>query len=302
MAVPKYNEFFPSFLTFLSDGQEHSLKDIRAYCADSFNLSEEDRAATIPSGKNMVIDRVGWARTHLKKAGLIESPQKATFVITPLGKEVLQKGTECLTLDYVHKLQVKNGQAMPETNADETTQITDTQSPLEAIDIALAQLKSELADELLSEVLKMDEYDFEKLVVDLLVKMGYGKPEQNSDAVTKKSGDEGIDGIVKADRLGFDAVYTQAKKWKEDSHIGRPEVQKFLGAMVGQGAMKGLFITTGQFTSGAVDFVKKQLNHKIVLVDGNQLAELMIEYGLGVATVDTLKIQRIDTDYFNSDD
>lgn len=302
MAVPKYNEFFPSFLTFLSDGQEHKLKDIRAYCADSFNLSEDDRAATIPSGKNMIIDRVGWARTHLKKAGLIESPRQAVFVITPLGKEVLQKGTECLTLEYVHQLQVKNGQAMPDTVPDDSANRQDAQSPMEAIDIALAQLKSELADDLLAEVLKMDEYDFERLVVDLLVKMGYGKPEQNSDAVTKKSGDEGIDGIVKADRFGFDAVYTQAKRWKADSHIGRPEIQKFLGAMVGQGAMKGLFITTGQFSNGAVEFVKKQLNHKIVLIDGKQLAELMIEYGLGVATVDVLKIQRIDTDYFNTDD
>lgn len=215
---------------------------------------------------------------------------------------MLAKGTGILTLDYVHQIQMKNGQAMPDATPDDTSYAKDAQSPMEAIDIALAQLKSELEDNLLVEVLKMDEYDFEKLVVDLLVKMGYRKPEQNTDAVTKKSGDEGIDGIVKADRFGFDAVYTQAKKWKEKSYIGRPEVQKFLGAMVGQGAMKGLFITTGQFTSGALEFVKKQLNHKIVLVDGKQLAELMIEYGLGVTTVDMLKIQRIDTDYFNTDD
>lgn len=305
MAVPKYNEFFPSFLTFLGDGQAHNLKEIRAYCADSFQLSDEDRNAVIPSGANMLIDRVGWAKTHLKKAGLIDVPARATCVITDLGKQVLAKGADCLTIDYVHQLQEKNGDSLPAPSPSADTdvaQVQDTQSPLEAIDYALAQLKSELADDLLAEVLKMNEYDFERLVVELLVKMGYGKPEQNTDAVTKKSGDEGIDGIVKADRLGFDAVYTQAKKWKEDSHIGRPEIQKFLGAMVGQGAMKGLFITTGQFTSGATDFVKKQLNHKIVLIDGKQLAELMIEYGLGVATVNTLKIQRIDTDYFNADE
>ena len=297
MPVPKYNEFFPTFLSFLGDGQEHSIKEIRSYCADSFHLSDEDRNATISSGRNLLIDRVGWAKTYLKKAGLIDAPARATCVITDLGKQVLAKGADCLTLDYVHQLQ-----SSPSSSDTEITQPQDTQSPLEAIDNALAQLKSELADDLLAEVLKMDEYDFERLVVELLVKMGYGKPEQNTDAVTKKSGDEGIDGIVKADRLGFDAVYTQAKKWKEGSHIGRPEIQKFLGAMVGQGAMKGLFITTGQFTSGATDFVKKQLNHKIVLIDGKQLAELMIEYGLGVATVNTLKIQRIDTDYFNMDD
>ena len=306
MPVPKYNEFFPTFLSFLGDGQEHSIKEIRSYCADSFHLSDEDRNATISSGRNLLIDRVGWAKTYLKKAGLIDAPARATCVITDLGKQVLAKGADCLTLDYVHQLQEQKGNALPMPSSSssdtDTTQTQDAQSPLEAIDNALVQLKSELADDLLAEVLKMDEYDFERLVVELLVKMGYGKPEQNTDAVTKKSGDEGIDGIVKADRLGFDAVYTQAKKWKEGSHIGRPEIQKFLGAMVGQGAMKGLFITTGQFTSGATDFVKKQLNHKIVLIDGKQLAELMIEYGLGVATVNTLKIQRIDTDYFNMDD
>ena len=304
MSVPKYNEFFPSFLTFLSDGEEHTLKDIRAYCADSFNLSEEDWNATIQSGKNMLIDRVGWASTHLKKAGLIESLKKATFKLTILGKEVLNRGTDILTLEYVHELQVSNGDDMPEPISDDVQDggSQDARSPLEMIDYATGQLKSELADDLLAEVIKMDEYDFERLAVDLLIKMGYGKPEQNQDAVTKKSGDEGIDGVVKADRFGFDEVYTLAKKWKKESSIGRPEIQNFLGAMVGKGAMKGLFITTGKFTSGAIDFVKKQMNHKIVLVDGRQLAELMIEYGLGVTTVNTFKIQRIDTDYFSNDD
>ena len=301
MAVPKYHEFFPVILTFLGDGQQHTLKEIRSYCSDFFNLSGEDRIAATQSGHNLVFDRIGWAKAYLKKAGLIDIPVRATCMITELGKQTLEKGADCLTLEYVHQLQEKKSDMLP-APAQETVFTPDAQSPMEAIDYAMAQLKSELADDLLAEISKMNEYDFEKLVVDLLVKIGYGKPEQNSDAVTKKSGDEGVDGIVKADRLGFDAGYVQAKKWKESSYIGRPEVQKFLGALVGQGATKGLFITTGQFTSGATDFVKKQLNHKIVLIDGKQLAELMIEYGLGVTTVDTLKIQRVDTDYFSADD
>ena len=301
MAVPKYYEFFPVILTFLGDGQQHTLQEIRAYCSDFFNLSEEDRNARIPSGNNLVLSRIGWAKTDLKNAGLVDAPARATYMITELGKQMLEKGADCLTLEYVHQLQEKKSDVLP-VPVQETLTIPDVQSPMEAIGYAMAQLKSELADDLLAEILKMDDYDFEKLVVDLLVRIGYGKPEQNSDAVTKKSGDEGIDGIVKTDRLGFDAVYIQAKKWKESSYIGRPEVQKFLGALAGQGATKGLFITTGQFTSGAADFVKKQLNHKIVLIDGKQLAELMIEYGLGVTTVDTLKIQRVDTDYFSADD
>ena len=301
MAVPKYNEFFPSFLKILGDGQEHDLKEIRAYCADSFQLSDEDRNAVIPSGRNMLIDRVGWAKTHLKKAGLIDSPSRAKFCITALGKEVLDKGTE-LSLEYVHDLQVKNGGEIPEATS-ETAQVADTQSPQEAIDLAMKQLKSGLADDLLSEVSRMNEYAFEQVVVDLLLKMGYGKPEENQGAVTKKSGDGGIDGIVRADRLGFDAVYTQAKRWKADSHVQRPDIQKFLGAMVEHGATKGLFITTGQFSSGARDCAEKNPGgYKIMLIDGKQLVELMIEYELGVTPVVTHKIMKIDYDYFSDDE
>ena len=147
----------------------------------------------------------------------------------------------------------------------------------------------------------MDSNSFEQLVVDLLIKMGYGKLEQNENAVTQQSRDEGIDGLVKADRFGFDSIYTQAKKWKSDSKIGTPEIQKFLGALAGQGATKGLFITTGQFTQGARDFVRRHLPQKIVLIDGQELANLMIEYNLGVTTVTTYSIKRIDSDYFAID-
>ena len=298
MSVPKYNEFFPSFLSLLADGKEHSLEEIRKHCRNSFQLSEEDLKATIPSGQNMLINRIGWARNNLKLAGLISSPQRAVWVITPLGKEVIQNGTNILTLEYVNGLIRKNNEHSSNNEA-KIPDVQEAQSPQEAIDFAMEQLKSKLVDELLSEVRRMNEYDFEQVVVDLLVKMGYGKPEENQDAVTKKSGDGGIDGIVRADRFGFDAIYTQAKRWKEDSRVQKPDIQKFLGAMVSQGATKGLFITTGQFSNGAHDFAAMDPAHKIVLIDGEHLAELMIEYGLGVTTVKTYEIKRIDSDYFN---
>ncbi|MBQ7196857.1 MAG: restriction endonuclease [Synergistaceae bacterium] len=298
MAVPKYDDFFISILTFLSDGLEHHTKEIRDYCADSFELSEEDRKAIIPSGANMLADRVSWSRFHLKSAGLIESPRRGVYHITQSGREALEQG---VTLEYIQELQIKNGETISDSLQDESP-ARETQSPQEMIDYAMEQLKSELVDALLTEVIRMDEYDFEQLVVDLLLKMGYGKPEENKNALTKKSGDGGIDGIVRADRFGFDAVYTQAKKWKGDSHVHSPEIQKFLGAMVAQGATKGLFITTAQFSKGALDFSRKNPGHKIVLVDGKQLAELMIEYGLGVTTIKTYGIKRIDSDYFNKDE
>ena len=155
--------------------------------------------------------------------------------------------------------------------------------------------------DVMSELLKMSPYDFENLIVRLLIKMGYGTLKQNEMAVTPKSGDEGIDGIVSADKFGFDSIYIQAKKWRSDSTVGRPEIQKFLGALAGQGATKGIFITTAHFSKEAIAFAEKQLHQKIVLVDGNQLTELMIEYNLGVSVVETYVVKRVDYDFFNDE-
>ena len=299
MAVPKFYEFFISILTFLSDGQEHNIKDVYFCCSENFNLPDEDIKAILPSGANMLKTRVSWACSYLMKADLIERPRRAIYKITQLGLETL-KSKNALTLEYILELQTKNGTVSATSLSDTLSE--EQQSPQERIDFAIEQLRAALVDDLLEEVINMNEYDFEQLVVDLLIKMGYGKPEENKKAVTKKSGDGGIDGIVRADKFGFDAIYTQAKKWKSDSHIQSPEIQKFLGAMVAQGATKGLFMTTGQFSKGALDFSQKNPGHKIVLVDGRQLAELMIEYNLGVTTVKTYEIKRIDSDYFNKDE
>ena len=162
-------------------------------------------------------------------------------------------------------------------------------------------MNASLADDLMAEVMRISPYDFERLVVRLLIKMGYGPLKLNAEAVTKESGDEGIDGIVTADKFGFDSVYIQAKQWKPDATVSRPEIQKYLGALVGQGATKGLFITTSKFTKGAIEYANKQFTTKIVLVDGEQLANLMIEYNLGVSTVETYEVKRVDYDFFNED-
>lgn len=304
MAVPKYDEFMPSIIRCLGDGKVHSLKQLTEYCADEFQLSETDRAETLSSGQSKLHNRVGWAKSYLKKAGLIKSTKRAHFCLTEEGAKAFQAGANCVTLEYLSKYESFNEfqgrTAGVHKNIAETEQIK-TESPQEQIESALRALNDELAEDLMSEVMKISPYEFERLVVKLLIKMGYGTMEENKDAVTQKSGDEGIDGVVSADKFGFDSIYIQAKQWREDIVVGRPEIQKFLGALVGQGATKGIFITTSKFSKEAVNYAAKQLHNKIVLVDGKQLAKLMIDYDLGVSTVATYMVKRIDSDFFAED-
>lgn len=303
MAVPKYYEFMPSIIKCLGDGKVHSLKELNDYCAKSFDLTDADRSETISSGQNKLHNRVGWAKSYLKKAGLIESTKRAHFQLTEEGRKALDQGAECVTLDYLSQFDSFNEFQGRQLNYDtvDSPIIVHNVSPQERIEAALTELNNELADELMAEVMKISPYEFEQLVVKLLITMGYGRPQDNPDAVTRKSGDEGIDGIVSADKLGFDSIYIQAKQWKSGSVVGRPEIQKFLGALAGQGATKGIFITTAQFTKDAIAFASKQLHSKIVLVDGQQLAKLMIEYNLGVSTIATYQVKRIDSDFFSED-
>ena len=304
MAVPKYNELMPSIIRCLADGEIHSLKELTDFCAMEFKLSSTDRAEVISSGQNKLLNRVGWAKAYLKKAGLIESPKRAHFCLTTEGKKALNQGADCVTLDYLTQFESFNefqGKVYnKETHSNEAV-VIQPESPQEQIETALTSLNDDLSDELMTEIMKISPYEFERLVVKLLVKMGYGNMDENQDAVTAKSGDEGIDGIVSADKFGFDSIYIQAKQWKQDSTVGRPEIQKFLGALAGQGATKGIFITTSQFTKEAINFAAKQLHSKIVLVNGKQLTKLMIDYNLGVSTVATYEVKRIDSDFFNED-
>ena len=304
MSVPKYNEFFPSIIRCLGDGKVHSLKELTEYCAKEFKISDDDKYKSSSSGKNILYDRVGWAKTYLKKAGLITSPKRTYFCLTEEGQKAFQNGADNITLEYLNKFDSFVEFTRKNINHNKISNSTssntqETESPHEQIENAINELNNELSDDLMEEIAKISPYEFERLVVKLLIAMGYGTMEENKDAVTSKTGDEGIDGIVSADKFGFDSIYIQAKQWKPDSVVSRPEIQKFLGALAGQGATKGIFITTAQFSKGAVDFVEKQLHTKIVLVNGKQLTKLMIDYDIGVSTVATYRIKRIDSDFFN---
>lgn len=304
MGVPKFYELMPTIIQYLGDGSTHSLKELTEYCANEFKLSEQDRTETISSGQNKLHNRVGWAKSYLKKAGLLSSPKRAHFCLSDEGMKAFQKGVNCVTLEYLSQFDSFNefqGKKNYSLNPSKSSTKNELNSPQEQIESALKQLNDDLAEDLMSEIIKISPYEFERLVVKLLIAMGYGTLEENKDAVTTKSRDEGIDGIVSADKFGFDSIYIQAKQWKTDNIVSRPEIQKFLGALAGQGASKGIFITTSKFSKEAINFANKQLHSKIVLVDGYQLTKLMMDYNLGVSTVATYYIKRIDSDFFNED-
>ncbi len=302
MAIPKYYEFFPPIMEVLSDGRVHHFKEVRDYCAEYYSLTDEEQQEMLPSGKRSYVnDRVGWAKTYLKKGGLLDSPARSNYQITELGKDAVKKGVKFITVDFLKQFKSfqqfygrKETVSSPDKSSDDFVSLE--QNPQEQMESSMRQINEALADDLMLEILKMSPYDFEKLVVQLLKNMGYGEP-----IATKKSGDEGIDGLVKADKFGFDTIYVQAKQWSPDSTVSRPEIQKFLGALAGQGASKGLFITTAKYSSEAIQFAQRHLQQKIILVDGKMLTRLMIEYNLGVSIETTYEVKRIDYDFFNEE-
>lgn len=306
MALPKFNEFFPYFMDCLSDGKAHSLHEVRDYCTKAFKLSPEDREIRTKSGSRIVDENIGWARTYLKKAGLITSPQKAIFKLTDEGKKAISRGSKNITLKYLQQYESfrdffyssNSGKSSEQKYLSEIS--SSKMTPTEIVDSAIQQLNLILADDLMNEILKISPFDFETLVVKLLIKMGYGSLQFKNNT-TEKSRDEGIDGTVTSDRFGFDTIYIQAKQWKPDSTVGRQDIQRFLGALIGQGATKGVFITTAHFSKGAIEYAGKQLHSKIVLVDGKLLTQLMIEYNLGVTTTSIYEIKQINYAFFSEE-
>lgn len=300
MSVPKYNEFFQPIMEYMEDENIHNIKELRDFCCKYYNLTEQDLKLTLPSKKqSLFYNRVFWAKTYLVKAGLIENVSRAQYCLTDRGKEAITNGVENITLSYLKKYEsfrtfigIDNKNKGNDLLKEEKL----PDNPKEIIESSVKQINQSLSDNLMQEILKMEWYDFEKLVVLLLKKMGYGEP-----TTTKKTGDGGIDGLVKADKFGFDTIYVQAKLWKPESTVSRPEIQKFLGALAGQGASKGLFITTAKFSDEAIQFAQRHLQQKIVLVDGNTLTNLMIEYNLGVSIEITYEVKRMDYDFFNED-
>lgn len=296
MALPKYNELYVPFLKAISDEKIHSIKEIKDYISSFLNIGESEILERLPSGNQTIYDnRIGWARTYLKKAGLINATQRAHFQITSEGKKLLESGvviTDKLLAEKYPDFAAFKGSKKVSDKASESVKEDVVETPQETFERIYKTINEQLADDLLTEIMNQPAAFFENLVVDLMRAMGYG-----DGFVTKISGDGGVDGIIHEDKLGFDLIYIQAKRWEPNIVIGRPEIQKFAGAMMGPPKVeKGLFITTAKYSQGAKEFANAQ---HIILVDGRKLTELMIEYGLGVSTQKTYRIKRIDSDYFS---
>lgn len=296
VAIPKYFEMHKPLLLVLSDGQCHTLREIKAAIARHFHLSETDLAEVLPSGRQTYFaNRIGWARTYLKKAGLIESTGKGQFRITPEGQNVLRENPDVIDTSYLMRYESFKAFATlskQEKNAQQSHE-EENETPDDALENAFRTINQSLADDLLGEVMKLSPKAFETMVLDLLAKMGYGT-FSNAATTTPVSGDEGIDGIIMEDKLGFDLIYIQVKHWSEDHLVGRPDVQAFVGAIAGKGG-KGLFVTTSRFTKQAIDYAR---NQHVILMDGEKLARSMIEHNFGVTIKKTFEIKAVDSDVF----
>jgi len=305
MAIPDYQTIMLPLLKKLSDGNAYPLKELIEILAREFQLSDDDLNELLPSGQSfMFSNRVGWARTYLKKAGLIESPKRGIVSITPRGMDVLKRKPKeinnALLKQFPEFVQFQNYKKEEIDSAvtfnGEDNQ-SESQTPEETIENAYQTIRQSLALEILDTVRKLSPIFFERLVVELLVKMGYGGSMKDAGKAIGKTGDEGIDGTIKEDKLGLDIIYIQAKRWQAGNIVGRPELHKFVGALAGQGAKKGIFITTSSFTKDALNYVPRN-ETKIVLIDGEHLAQLMIDYNLGVASQRIYEVKRLDSDYF----
>lgn len=303
--IPDYQSLMLPILRLVADKQEHKYRDIIEMLAFEFHITDEERKELLTSGNQAIFDnRVGWAKTYLKKAGLLDSPKRATFVITETGLQTLKKNPNHIDAKYLKQFPSFLEFIHPNLNGndDEVTILPDSskQTPEEKLDKEYQEIRKSLASELLNRVIVLSPTFFERLVVELLVKMGYGGSIKDAGKAIGKSGDEGIDGTIKEDKLGLDIIYIQAKRWKTGNVVGRPELHKFVGALAGQGAKKGIFITTSNFTKDATDYAPKN-ETKIVLIDGEQLAQLMIDYNLGCTTQQIYELKKIDSDYFGEE-
>lgn len=297
MAVPDYQSIMLPLLRFAGDGGEHNISQAVEELALRFKLADDDRKEMLPSGLQARFDnRVGWARTYLKKAGLLETVRRGTFRITPRGLDVLKTNPAEINAKFLTKFP-EFGEFINLSNQD-SMQEGETkleQTPQEALESSYQNLRRELAQELLVLMRKCPPRFFEKLVVDVLVGMGYGGSRKDAGQAVGQSGDGGIDGIIKEDKLGLDVVYVQAKRW--DAPVGRPVVQAFSGSLDGQKARKGVLITTSRFSQDAQAYVDR-IEKRIVLIDGEQLAQLMIDHGVGVTEISTYVVKKADLDYF----
>lgn len=297
MAIPDFQSIMMPLLRFCTDGHDHSNQESLDALAAEFGLTDNERKQLLPSGQQRVFDnRVAWARAHMKMALLLENPRRGIFRITERGKSVLEQAPPAIDLKFLRQFpEYIDARDKPKAEVSSEPE-QETQTPEEQIGHAYEALQASLASELLSQLKAASPSFFEKVVVDVLVRMGYGGSLKDAGQAIGRSGDEGIDGVINEDRLGLDSIYIQAKKW--EGSVSRPEIQKFAGALQGKRATKGVFITTSTFTDGARDFTSN-ISSKIILLDGFHLARLMIEYGVGVSTEAIYELKKLDSDFFN---
>lgn len=316
MLIPDFEMLMLPFLRILSDQQEHHIRDVIETLALEFALTPEERKELLPSGQQCIFDsRVSWAKTYLKKAKLLDNPQRGIVKITRRGRRVLMKKPLKVNIQLLRQFDEFKAFQAPKTSrkhknikaqqmsahvAESQMEYFSRRTPEELLENAYQAVRASLARELLNQVLAMSPTFFERLVIELLVKMGYGGSIKDAGKTTKRSSDEGIDGTIKEDKLGLDIIYLQAKKWRPGNVVGRPEIQKFVGALAGQGAKKGIFITTSSFSKEAKNYIPQNAA-KIVLIDGEQLTQLMIDFNLGITTQNTYHLKKIDNDYFSGE-
>ncbi len=301
MAIPDFQSIFLPLLKACADGKEHTKQELLPLMAKQFGLTEAELSIKIASGGARMFDnRVGWATSYLKQAGLLENLRRGVYRITARGLQVMDENPQPLNIRYLKRATeflASRGKPKDESKLVELA-AANPETPDELIAGGYKQLREALAIELLDRIKHVMPSRFEELVVELLLKMGYGGTQEDAGRVVGKSGDGGIDGIINEDRLGLDVIYIQAKRWEAD--VGRPEIQKFVGALAGNKANKGVFITSSGFSRGATDYAA-QVNHRVVLIDGPMLAELMMDHDLGVSTKEVYTVKRLDTDYFEED-
>jgi restriction system protein len=310
MAIPDYQTLMLPLLRKLSDGRTRIIRDVTAELADEFKLTADERITLLPSGGSQTFfNRVSWAKTYLKKAGLVSQLKRGAVEITPAGRAVLEKPPARIDVNYLGQFpEFVEFQAV---GKDRTYQPSNNPSPQqfeaaspdltpdEVIETAYRRHWDALADEVIERVKNCSPAYFERLVVQLLIKMGYGGSRQEAGEALGRSGDGGIDGIINEDRLGLDAIYLQAKRW--EGSVGEGPIRDFKGALDAKGAQKGVFITTSNFTPAALVAARTSRSYKIVLIDGARLAELMIEHDLGVSVAASYHLKRIDSDFFTDD-
>jgi restriction system protein len=300
MTIPDYQSIMLPLLQLMADQQEHSKPDAVEHLSKAFKLTQSERDELLPSGRQRLFDnRVGWARMYLAKAGLLESARRGHWKITQRGSDVLTENPPRIDVKYlerfpefvVFKTQAREQPGVP---VEEDLSYS-KRTPRELIEDGYDRLRGELVQELLNRIMSCSPGFFETMVVELLVKMGYGGSQADAGKAIGRSGDEGVDGIIKEDKLGLDAIYIQAKRWQNP--VGRPDIHRFVGALQGQRATKGIFITTSRFSDDAKQYASS-IGTKVVLIDGEELARLMIDSDVGVSTEATYGIKRVDNDYF----